>query len=122
MVFGDFQGDIKAAHRKKITFGNDNDFEPIDFTGSKKSSFAVLKNSFGTFLSKSIDGGETFDKPRKISDTNKYFSLKETTPSTIKNFDGVIYSSWIEQNSSGYDLYLSKSYDSGTSFSVPLLL
>ena len=65
-------------------------------------------------FSKSADGGETFSEPQRISDKSSFAS-----DSQIAGNDENIFVTWIEGSFREWDIFFSKSTDSGETFSEP---
>jgi hypothetical protein len=72
--------------------------------------------SFDVFFAKSADGGNTFSKPIKLTQSANNIIVDSEFPS-IASFENDVYLVWQENSTGFFDVLLKKSTDGGNTFS-----
>jgi len=119
----------------KSTDGGNTFGTPVDLSGSlqgqsdyaafaqkDKNVYVIWQTSLsGTaevFLTRSSDGGTSFEKPIMISDTSKLAAFPQISVS-----DNHVYSTWLEKSdNNSTNIVFTKSVDKASSFGTPLYL
>jgi hypothetical protein len=74
-------------------------------------------NTTQVYLAESTNSGESFEAGVQVNDANITISITYLYPSLAVTGDGKIYVSWWDNRNDNLDVYLTRSYDGGVSFS-----
>ena len=83
----------------------------------KDSRDYYSSNTTQVYLAESTDSGASFEAGVQVNDANITISITYLYPSLAVTGDGKIYVSWWDNRNDNLDVYLTRSYDGGVSFS-----